>query len=104
ETLLETNRHLLSCLTEVPARPGSSITPPCFIAPSAVVESSTIGPFVSIGERAAVRFSTLRNSIVSAGAAISQSVLEDSIVGVGAAVTGRSGRVNVSDSSKVSVS
>ena len=103
ETLLETNRHLLSHLTEAPSRPGSSITPPCFIAPSAEVESSVIGPFVSIGERAAVRFSTLRNSIVSAGAIVANSVLEDSLLGAGAVVSGRSGRVNVDAFSEVKV-
>ncbi|HLG93266.1 MAG TPA: sugar phosphate nucleotidyltransferase, partial [candidate division Zixibacteria bacterium] len=50
ETLLETNRHLLSHLKAAPTRPGSRITPPCFIASSAVVELSEIGPHVSIGE------------------------------------------------------
>jgi len=103
ETLLETNRYLLAGLPETPRRPGSTITPPCFIAPSAEVESSVIGPFVSIGERAAVRFSTLRNSIVSAGARVADSVLEDSLVGAGAAVSGRNGRVNVGGSSEVKV-
>lgn len=120
ETLLETNRHLLSHLTEAPSpsasldrlrdkslgtsRPGSSITPPCFIASSAVVESSAIGPYVSIGKRAAVRFSTLRNSIVSAGASVTHSVLEDSLVGAGAVVSGRKGRVTVGSSLETSVS
>jgi len=104
ETLLETNRHLLSRFAETPARRGSKITPPCFIAPSAVLESSTVGPFVSIGERAAVRFSSLRNSIVSEKASVTQSVLEDSIVGTGANVNGRNGRVTVGASSEVRVS
>ncbi len=112
ETLLETNRHLLAHLTEAPSpsaslgasRPGSTITSPCFVAPSAVMESSTIGPFVSIGERAAVRFSTLRNSIISAGATVTQSVLEDSIIGAGATVSGRNGRVTIGASPEVSVS
>ncbi|MCI0329556.1 MAG: NTP transferase domain-containing protein [candidate division Zixibacteria bacterium] len=104
ETLLETNRHLLSHLREVSPRPGSTITPPCFVAPSAVVESSTIGPFVSIGERAAVRLSTLRNSIVSAGARVANAVLEDSVVGAGATVTGRNGRVTVGASAGAGVS
>ena len=103
ETLLETNRHLLSGLEAVPHRPGSTIIPPCFIAPSALVESSVIGPNVSIGERAVVRFSTLRNSIVSAGATVVNSVLEDSLVGAGAVVSAGSGRLNVGDSSEVEV-
>lgn len=104
ETLLETNRHLLSHLREVPPRPGATITPPCFIASSAVVESSAIGPHVSIGERASVRFSTLRNCIVSADAAVTQSVLEDSIVGAGAKVNGQKGRVAVGSSQAEEVS
>ncbi len=103
ETLLDTNRHLLSRLESAPVSPGSTITLPCFIAPSAVVESSTIGPFVSIGERAAVRFSTLRNSIVSARASISRCTLEDSIIGTGAVVNGQKGRVTVGGSSEVEV-
>ncbi|HXF49941.1 MAG TPA: sugar phosphate nucleotidyltransferase [Verrucomicrobiae bacterium] len=95
ETLLETNRHLLSRIESPSTRQGATITPPCFIASSAVVESSSIGPFVSIGERAAVRSSTLRNSIVSERATVSQSVLEDSIIGAGAMVKGQKGRVTI---------
>ncbi|HEU4437009.1 MAG TPA: sugar phosphate nucleotidyltransferase [candidate division Zixibacteria bacterium] len=104
ETLLETNRHLLSRMKSPPNRQGATITPPCFIASTAVVESSTIGPFVSIGERAAVRSSTLRNSIVSERASVSQSVLEDSIIGAGAMVKGQKGRVTIGSSPGVSVS
>ncbi len=103
ETLLETNRHLLAGLQETARRPGSTIIPPCFIAPTAELESSAIGPNVSIGERAAVRSSTLRNSIVSAGASVANSVLEDSLVGAGAVVSNRSGRLNVGSSSAVEV-
>ncbi len=103
ETLLETNRHLLSRLQETPQRLGSTIIPPCFIAPSADVESSVIGPNVSIGERASVRSSILRNTIVGAGATVTNSLLEDSLVGSGAVVSGRPGRVNVGDSSEVEV-
>jgi glucose-1-phosphate thymidylyltransferase len=104
ETLLETNRHLLSRMKSSPNRQGATITPPCFIASSAIVESSTIGPFVSIGERAAVRFSSLRNSIVSERAAVNRCTLEDSIIGGGATVNGRNGRVTVGASSEVGVS
>ncbi|MCI0406636.1 MAG: NTP transferase domain-containing protein [candidate division Zixibacteria bacterium] len=119
ETLLETNRHLLSRFAEAPSpsasldklrdkslgtsRTGSTITPPCFIASSAVVESSTIGPFVSIGERAAVRFSSLRNSIISARTTVNRCTLEDSIIGAGAVVNGQKGRVTMGTSSEVSI-
>jgi glucose-1-phosphate thymidylyltransferase len=104
ETLLETNRHLLSRMKTLPNnRPGLTITPPCFIAPSAILESSTIGPYVSIGERAAVRASTLCNSIISERASVSQSVLEDSIIGAGAVVNGQKGRVTVGAASEVRV-
>lgn len=103
ETMLETNRHLLARLAETPQRKGSTIIPPCFVAPTADVESSVIGPNVSIGERATVRSSILRNCIVGAGASIANSLLEDSLVGTGAVVSGRPGRVNVGDSSEVEV-
>jgi glucose-1-phosphate thymidylyltransferase len=103
ETMLETNRHLLARLIETAQRPGSTILSPCFVAPTAEIESSVIGPNVSIGERASVKSSILRNCIVGAGARVSNSLLEDSLVGTGAVVSGRPGRVNVGDSSEVEV-
>jgi glucose-1-phosphate thymidylyltransferase len=104
ETLLETNRELLElkgppALAAAPA--GSVFLPPVAVDPSAVIESSIVGPFVSIAARATVRESVVRDSIINEDAVVEQILLEGSVIGDNALVRGAFRHLNVGDSSEV---
>jgi glucose-1-phosphate thymidylyltransferase len=101
ETLLETNRYLLGKNPLGYDLDGSLIIPPVYIAPSALVERSVIGPFVSIGDNARIADSVVRNSIIADAAHVSRCILEDSVIGTGAVVEREAEQLNVSNSSSV---
>ena len=101
ETLLETHRHLLEKNGNVTSLEGNIIIPPVYVADSAKVESSIVGPYVSIGENAQLERVVLRNSIVGDGAMLKNCILEDSILGNDSTFWGRPHRLNLGDSSKV---
>jgi glucose-1-phosphate thymidylyltransferase len=104
ETLLATNRHLLETQAQVPDIKGIVVHPPVFIAKTATISNSIIGPYATIAEGAVVSGSIIRNSIVSNDAHVHSSLLEDSIVGMSAIVEGNFQRVNIGDSSEIKFS
>ncbi len=104
ETLLETNRHLLSKQSLHYELNGSIVIPPVYIDPSATVERSVIGPYVSIGQGVRVAESVVTNSIIADGAQVSRCIMEDSLIGARAIVEGSAKRLNVGDSSSVGLS
>jgi glucose-1-phosphate thymidylyltransferase len=101
ETLLETNRHLLEKQHQPLAIDGVVIVPPVYVAPSAKISNSVIGPFVTIAEGATVEEAVIRNSIVSGDAEVYKTLLDNSIIGNSAVVRGRFRRMNVGDSSEI---
>ncbi len=102
ETLLSTNRYLLSKQNaEVASRNGSAIVAPSYIADDAVVENSVVGPFASIGPGVTVRHSLVRDSIVEERASISDALLDSSIVGRRARVSGMARDLNIGDDAVV---
>lgn len=105
--VLHTNRYLLEHGHGNARRVetvNSVIIPPVHIAPTARVENSVIGPYVTIGEGATVRCSIIRDSIIDAGATIEDAMLDQSLVGKEALVRERFRRFNVGDSSAVDFS
>jgi glucose-1-phosphate thymidylyltransferase len=103
ETVLQTNRYLL---TKTGGYCGHSaegfiIVPPVYIAASAVVERSVIGPYVTIAEDATVRNSIVKDSIINQGAHIQDAMLSGSLIGDHAQVRGTFEQLNVGDSSQV---
>jgi glucose-1-phosphate thymidylyltransferase len=104
DALLETNRALLDASGNHVERPGVVIVPPVALDPTADVLHSVIGPHASIGARAHVRRSVVRNSIVNEGATVEDVLLEMSVVGENTVVRGGYQRLNVGDSSEVEVS
>ena len=104
ETLLETNRYLLGKHSVRYELDGSIVIPPVYIAPSALVERSVLGPYVSVGHRARVTDSVVTNSIIADDAQVSRCIMEDSLIGARAAVEGNAKRLNVGDSSFVGLS
>jgi glucose-1-phosphate thymidylyltransferase len=104
EALLEANRALLSSEPPPASTPaGSVVLGPSFVDPSAHIEGSVLGPFVSIAEGARVVNSVIRDSIINAGASLEGVLLEHSIIGENASVSGRAARINLGDSSEVVV-
>ncbi len=101
ETLLLTNRHLLEGHHKQYVFKDAVVLSPSYIAETAIVEHSVVGPHVSIGEGATVRESVIVNSIISDGASVSRCVLEDSMIGSNAWVSGHLQRLNVGESSEV---
>jgi glucose-1-phosphate thymidylyltransferase len=101
ETLLETNRYLLSQIQSIDSRENNILIPPVFISPSATLKDSVIGPYVSVGDDAKITRSIIRNSIVSSSAEVTDCLLEESLVGNNSIVTGKFRRANIGDSSEI---
>jgi len=105
ETILETNRYLLqhgrASQPELSQDAGVVIKPPCFIHPSAQVNNSEIGPFVSIAEGCRVSGSTVTDSVLEAGAQVENAHLKDSIIGIRAQVRRVNGTFSIGDDSTV---
>ena len=103
ETLLETNRVLLEKHSATADLPGSLVCGPVSVAEGAVVEACIVGPHVSIAAGARLRHAVVRNSIINPNARVENVLLEGSVVGDSAIVMGRFKRVNVGDSSELSI-
>lgn len=101
ETLLSTNRYLLDRMPSAQKPEDVVLIPPVFIAPSAQIERSVIGPYATVAEDAVVKDSVVRDSIISDGASVSSSLLEASIIGNNAVVRGNFYNLNVGNSSEI---
>jgi glucose-1-phosphate thymidylyltransferase len=101
ETLLETNKHLLSQNSTHTSPQDVVVIPPVFISPKAIVKNSVIGPNATIAAGAIVENSIVRNSIISEDAAVQSALLEESIIGSNAIVKGGYKKINIGDSSEL---
>lgn len=101
ETLLATNRHLLEKQKMHFVREGNVIVPPVYIAETATISRSIIGPYATIADHAVITDSIVRNSIMSEGAQVNKVLLEDSLVGNNGLVDGAFKRINIGDSSEI---
>lgn len=103
--LLETNRYLLDHgrdnSQDARQREGAVIIPPVFIAPTAAISESVVGPYVSIGPECAIQRSVIRDSIIEAGTRIESMHLERSIIGPQASVVGENRILNIGASATV---
>jgi glucose-1-phosphate thymidylyltransferase len=107
EALLETNRYLLDNQrnndTELTSRANLVVIPPVFVHPSALVENSVLGPYVSIGAGADVCNSILRDSILEEGAQVKDVILENSLIGRHAQIQRRALIINAGDHTEVTL-
>ena len=102
ETLLEANRVLLERSGgNGKSVEGSIIMPPVSIDPTAVIENSVVGPYVSIAAGSTIRDSVVRDSILNGGSLLERTLLSDSLIGEGAVVRGTFQKLNVGDSSEI---
>lgn len=109
ETLLDTNCVLLEKLERdgrldhSPAPDGALIRPPVAIGEGATIENSIIGPHVTVADGVTIRNSIVRNSIISQGAVVENMLLDESIIADHARATGHYARLNLGDSSELSI-
>jgi glucose-1-phosphate thymidylyltransferase len=108
EATLETNRYLLQrerSKLKVEDRRGTKVVEPVFIHETAEIETSTIGPYASIGAHCRIAGSRIEDSIIEAGCEIEAAALKSSIVGQGVKVRGRGGKqvltLNIGEDSSV---
>lgn len=102
ETVLQTNRYLLDKTGgHVGHAEDCVIVPPVYIADTARVAQSVIGPYVTIADGAVVQGSIIKDSIVDRGAHIEDAMLTLSLIGEHARVRGACEQLNVGDSSLV---
>jgi len=101
ETLLATNRYLLRKNSPNYSLPNSIIIPPVFIADTAEIENSLIGPYVSIAGGSKVNQAIINDSIINENAKVENVLLTQSLIGENALVRGQYSRLNVGDSSQI---
>ena len=100
ETLLAANRYLLDKWGGPQGESiNSVIIPPVHIAPSASIEDSIIGPYVSVADGARVTRSIVSDAIIDEGAHLNNAIVEQSLVGDRAEIRGRPRRVDLGDDS-----
>jgi glucose-1-phosphate thymidylyltransferase len=107
ETVLHTNRYLLEHGHDNSAEytgNGYLVIPPVNIAPTAIIESSVIGPYATISDGCRITGSIIRDSIIDEDALIENATLEQSLIGKGALVKSQYRKLNVGDSSSVDLS
>jgi len=105
ETLLETNRFLLS---RAPGNhvfiEGCVIIPPVSIDPTAEIRHSVIGPYVSVAKNCRISDSIIKNSVINPNSVLKNTMLEESLVGDSVELTGQSNRLNIGDNSIIDLS
>lgn len=99
ETLISSNRELLKHRPQPKAPEGSVFLPPVYVAPSATITNSIIGPNVSIGDNVTVERSVISNAIIGERSRITHSVLDDTLIGRDAVVAGQPAELNLGDKS-----
>ncbi len=106
DIILQTNKNLLKRVDQELFREftkGNIIISPVYIAPSAKIENSIIGPDVSIGEDAIIKRSVLKNSIIGQNAEINNVILEESLVGGDARLLGSVHSLNIGDNAEINL-
>jgi glucose-1-phosphate thymidylyltransferase len=101
ETLLSTNKALLEKKSSPRKLDGVVVVNPVYIAPTAQLANCVIGPYTTVGDRASITESVVRNSIISEGAQVHKALLNNSIVGNNSVVRGSYKRINVGGSSEI---
>jgi len=101
ETMLSTNRHLITHRNQTRVLEGCVMVPPIYVHPEARVVRSVIGPNVSISEGSVVTDSVITNSIIGSRCTIDKMILDDSLVGHDVTLQGKSQVLNVGDSTEL---
>ena len=101
ESLLATNRYLLQKQPKDYNLSDTIVIPPVYIADTAEIKNSVIGPFVSIASGSQINQAIIQDTIINENAKVENVLLSESLIGENAIVSGRYSRLNVGDSSQV---
>lgn len=101
ETLLSTNRHLLSKRDNGRDIESVVINKPVFIAEDAVIKNSVIGPYTTIASGSVIEDSIIRNSLIGSDARVTKAMLENSIIGDNSVIQGSFKRLNSGNSTEI---
>jgi glucose-1-phosphate thymidylyltransferase len=104
ETLLETNKYILSRNSKKYDFKNCVIVDPVYISNTAKIENSIIGPYASIGDGVVIKDSIVSESIINEHATIKCSNLIKSLIGPYAMVIGRRHSLNVGENSEIKMS
>ncbi|MFT7591212.1 MAG: glucose-1-phosphate thymidylyltransferase [bacterium] len=80
---------------------NATIIEPCYIGEHVVIENSTVGPYMSIGDNTKVVNSVISNSIIQTNADIKNASFENSMIGNFVEYDGESNQLSISDYSTV---
>lgn len=86
EELISTNRHIIQQLSAMPKGENCVFVPPVFVAETATVKDSIIGPNVTIASEAQIERCVLSDTIVNAGAVVTGCNLQHSLIGIRAVI------------------
>ena len=107
EAVLETNQYLLEHgydnSSQVAERPGVRVIPPLYVHPDAEVETSVLGPHVSIGAGCHIRGSIIQNTIIEKNSQVEDIILRDTLIGQDSLVKGQAVVMNLGDNVKVEI-
>jgi glucose-1-phosphate thymidylyltransferase len=104
ETILETNRYLLTKNQNVNLPKSCVIVPPVYISEDAVVENCVIGPYVTISPKCVIKNCIIQNTIIRTGAQVEDILLKDSLIGPHAYIKGNYRIINVGDNTEIEFS
>ncbi len=76
---------------------NAHIIEPCFLGENVVLENTTVGPHVSLGENSVVKNSIIKNSLIQNNTLIENAILENSMIGNHVCYKGNSTAVNIGD-------
>lgn len=105
ETLLEANRVMLTRypLSDPRMSENAVVIPPVDFGEDVTIESSVIGPNVSVDDGSVIRNSLVEESIIGLQATVRNSNLKRSIIGNHTVVEGKANRVNLGDNSSLNL-
>ncbi|MDQ7799248.1 MAG: sugar phosphate nucleotidyltransferase [Candidatus Edwardsbacteria bacterium] len=105
ETLLDTNRQLLDLHPQKSLKiKGVVINDPVSIDPSARIEKSVIGPYVSVAAGSRIKNALISDTIIGRNVCLDSIMLQKSIIGDNAVVRGKQRKLSVGDGSEVDLS
>ncbi len=76
---------------------NAHVIEPCFFGENVVLENTTVGPHVSLGENSVVKNSVIKNSLIQNNTLIENAILENSMIGNHVCYKGNSTAVNIGD-------
>ena len=80
---------------------NSKIIQPCYVGENVVLNNTTIGPYVSIGEESLVIDSKISNSLIQTNVKISNATLVNAMIGNHATYNGNFTSISIGDYSEL---